>query len=233
MNFGMNFGWIVFLVVSMNFLDRHFLDSNLGGLMHFAPPNGPVSWMVLAGWQNQENLGETEGPKNSLKIHSEIHPKFTPEFTVKFTMTPKVINWNSKSGNVSSVSEFARPWERFYFFEFSAQPKITMIPANHSSSPHRAQPATNLESQQGAKSGKLGSAESDMAAGLFSCCPTSVHEEHHRKNSEMIERQGTNRLCDRKECKQCFPFFPWWYFESNASNSGHISRVAKNDAIST
>ena len=79
----------------MKILDRHFLEfSNLKGLLHFAPPNGPVSWMVLASGQNQENSGETAGPKNSprihlkfrFKIHSEIDPKFIPEFTVKFTM---------------------------------------------------------------------------------------------------------------------------------------------------
>ena len=40
--------------------------------MHFAPPNGPVSWMVLTGWQNQENPGENEGPNNSPRIHSKF-----------------------------------------------------------------------------------------------------------------------------------------------------------------
>ena len=69
-------------VVSMIVLDRHFLEfSNLGGLLHFAPPNGPVSWMVLAGWQNQENPGENEGPKNSPRIHSKFTSKFIPKFT--------------------------------------------------------------------------------------------------------------------------------------------------------
>ena len=41
---------------------------------------------------------------------------------------------------------------------------------------------------------------------------------------ESIKRQGTNRFCDQKGCKYCFPFFPWWFFESNPSNSGHIHR---------
>ena len=82
MHFGMKVGWCVFPVVSMKCLDRHVLDfSSLGGLLHFAPPNGQVSWMVLAGWQNQENMGETEGPKKSPRIHSKFTAKFIPKFT--------------------------------------------------------------------------------------------------------------------------------------------------------
>ena len=88
----------------MNFLDRHFLEfSSFGGLLHFPPTNGPVSWMVLASGQNQENPGENEGPnnypefiqnslqnssRNSPKIHPRIHHEITREnlkIHLKFT----------------------------------------------------------------------------------------------------------------------------------------------------
>ena len=81
-DFSVNLGWFFFPVVGVIFLGRHFLDfSSLGGLFHFAPPKGPVSWMLLASWQNQENQCENEGPKNSPRIH----PKFTSKFIPKFT----------------------------------------------------------------------------------------------------------------------------------------------------